>query len=103
MGVDCGFPIRPGFGKEAQAASLFVEYAFFKGEESLKGLGQIFVTTHQPYFVDALRPEETWVLEKEPDGFAAVRRASDDEVVKAMVHEGLPLGGLWYSDYLDRR
>ncbi len=64
---------------------------------------QIFVTTHQPYFVDALSPEETWVLEKEPDGFAAVRRASDDDVVKAMVHEGLPLGGLWYSNYLDRR
>ena len=26
---------------------------------------QIFVTTHQPYFVDALTPEETWVLEKQ--------------------------------------
>ena len=25
---------------------------------------QIFVTTHQPYFVDALTPEETWILEK---------------------------------------
>ena len=23
---------------------------------------QIFVTTHQPYFVDALKPDETWVL-----------------------------------------
>ena len=64
---------------------------------------QIFVTTHQPYFVDALRPDETWVLEKEEDGFSTIRRASDDEIVKAMVDEGLPLGGLWYSDYLDRR
>ncbi len=64
---------------------------------------QIFVTTHQPYFVDALAPDETWVLEKESDGFSSIRRASDDPVVKAMVDEGLPLGGLWYSDYLDRR
>ena len=64
---------------------------------------QIFVTTHQPYFVDALRPEETWVLEKGDDGFSTIRRASDDAIVKAMVDEGLPLGGLWYSDYLDRR
>ena len=63
---------------------------------------QIFVTTHQPYFVDALKPEETWLLEKEADGFATIRRASDDPVVKAMVDEGLPLGGLWYSDYLER-
>ena len=64
---------------------------------------QIFVTTHQPYFVDALTPEETWVLEKQEDGFATIRRASDDPIVKAMVEEGLPLGGLWYSDYLDMR
>ena len=64
---------------------------------------QVFVTTHQPYFVDALKPEETWVLEKGPDGFAAISRASDDETVKAMVEEGLPLGGLWYSEYLDRK
>lgn len=64
---------------------------------------QVFVTTHQPYFVDALKPEETWVLKKEADGFAAISRASDDETVKAMVEEGLPLGGLWYSEYLDRK
>ena len=64
---------------------------------------QIFVTTHQPYFVDALTPDETWVLEKEPNGFSTIRRASDDPIVKAMVDEGLPLGGLWYSDYLDER
>ena len=64
---------------------------------------QIFVTTHQPYFVDALSPDETWVLEKQEDGFSTIRRASDDKIVKAMVEEGLPLGGLWYSDYLDVR
>ncbi len=63
---------------------------------------QIFVTTHQPYLVDALTPEETWILEKEPDGFATIRRASDDPIVSAMVEEGLPLGSLWYSDYLER-
>ena len=68
-----------------------------------KGGSQIFVTTHQPYFVDALSPEEVWVLEKGEDGFSSIRRASDDETVKNMVAEGLPLGGLWYSDYLDAR
>jgi len=62
---------------------------------------QIFVTTHQPYFVDALSPEEVWVLEKGADGFATIRRASSDPLVKNMVEEGLPLGGLWYSEYLD--
>ncbi len=61
---------------------------------------QVFVTTYHPHFVDALSPEETWILEK-IDGFATIRRAIDDHVVQAMVNEGLPLGGLWYSDYLD--
>ncbi|KXK39346.1 MAG: hypothetical protein UZ16_OP3001000469 [Candidatus Hinthialibacteria bacterium OLB16] len=68
-----------------------------------KGGSQIFITTHQPYFVDALSPEEVWVLEKGTDGFSAIRRVSEDETVKNMVAEGLPLGGLWYSDYLDAR
>ena len=68
-----------------------------------RGGSQVFITTHQPYFVDALTPDEVWVLEKKEDGFAAIKRASDDETVKNMVAEGLPLGGLWYSDYLDAR
>lgn len=68
-----------------------------------KNASQIFITTHQPYFVDALDPEEVWILEKKPDGFSAIHRASDDDIVKNMVAEGLPLGGLWYSDYLDAR
>jgi predicted ATPase len=68
-----------------------------------KGGSQVFITTHQPYFVDALEPDEVWILEKSLDGFSVIRRASDDEIVKNMVAEGLPLGGLWYSDYLDAR
>ena len=68
-----------------------------------KGSSQVFVTTHQPYFVDALNPEEVWVLEKGEDGFSTIRRASSNPIVKNMVNEGLPLGGLWYSDYLDAR
>ena len=64
---------------------------------------QIFITTHHPYLVDALGPEEVWVLEKGEDGFATISRASDDPIVKAMADEGLPLGGLWYSDFLDQR
>lgn len=68
-----------------------------------KGGSQVFITTHQPYLVDALNPEEVWILEKGPDGFSIIRRASDDKNVLNMVAEGLPLGGLWYSDYLDER
>ena len=68
-----------------------------------RGGSQVFITTHQPYFVNSLDPEEVWILEKGEDGFSTIRRASDDPIVSNMVAEGLPLGGLWYSDYLDAR
>ncbi|MDE0469386.1 MAG: AAA family ATPase [Candidatus Poribacteria bacterium] len=68
-----------------------------------KGGSQVFITTHQPYFVNALEPKEVWILEKGKDGFSKIRRASEDPLVNDLVEEGLPLGGLWYSDYLDPR
>ena len=76
----------------------------FRQHASRPGGGsQVFVTTHQPYLVDALNPGEVWILEKGADGFATIRRASADPLVRNLVEEGLPLGGLWYSDYLDAR
>lgn len=75
----------------------------FREHANARGGSQVFITTHQPYFVDALDPEEVWILEKGEDGFSTIRRASDDPIVNNMVEEGLLLGGLWYSDYLDAR
>jgi predicted ATPase len=66
-----------------------------------RGGSQVFITTHQPYLVDALKPDEVWVLTKGKDGFTRINRASNNELISNMVDEGLPLGGLWYSDYLD--
>jgi predicted ATPase len=68
-----------------------------------KNAPQIFVTTQQRYFVDALSPKEVWILEKGQDGFSTIRRVSELDIVQNLVAEGLPLGGLWYSDYLDAR
>jgi predicted ATPase len=66
-----------------------------------KNAPQVFVTTHQPYFVDALQPQEVWILKKGSDGFSQNQRVSDIALVRNLVEQGLPLGGLWYSDYLD--
>ncbi|MDR2969157.1 MAG: AAA family ATPase [Tannerellaceae bacterium] len=62
---------------------------------------QIFITTHQPYFVDALKPEEVWILEKGEDGFSTIRHASKDPIIQGLVSEEIPLGSLWYSDYFE--
>lgn len=74
---------------------------FREHADGKKGSSQIFVTTHQPYFVNALEPKEVWILEKQKDGFSTIKRASSDIIVQNMVSEGLQLGNLWYSDYLD--
>jgi len=38
---------------------------------------QLFVTTHSPFFVNALAPEDVWVLSKGEDGFSGIKRAAD--------------------------
>lgn len=73
-------------------------------EHSNKRTGsQVFITTHQPYLVDGMYPEEVWVLEKGLDGFSTLRRANADPSIQHLTDQGLPLGGLWYSDYLEAR
>ena len=62
-------------------------------------LRQFFVTTHSPFFVNALTPDDVWVLEKGEDGFSHAKRASEYEFVKELSEEGVALGDMWYSKY----
>lgn len=63
---------------------------------------QIVLTTHSTYLVDALIPQEVWILEKGSDGFSTASRAADLPGIKALHAEGVPLGSLWYSDHFGR-
>ena len=60
---------------------------------------QIFVTTHSPFFVNSLRPEQIWVLEKEDDSFSTIKRSVDYNHVEGMIMEGAKLGDLWNSSF----
>jgi predicted ATPase len=62
---------------------------------------QMLVTTHSPYFADALRPNELWALYRDEDGFTRNVRASDLPKVRAMVDAGGLLGSLWMEGYFD--
>lgn len=70
-------------------------------KNSVKGTysKQLFITTHSPFFVNSLSPEEVWVLEKQEDGFSTITRASEYEYVKNLCDADVELGDLWYSDY----
>jgi hypothetical protein len=53
------------------------------------------VTTHSPFFVNSLRPTETWVLYRSADGFTQARRAADMRGINEFMNEGALLGQLW--------
>jgi predicted ATPase len=60
---------------------------------------QVLITTHSPSFVDALTPQEVWILQKSREGFSELRRAADIPGVNALFAEGLPMGSLWFSQH----
>jgi predicted ATPase len=60
---------------------------------------QVLVTTHSPYFVDALAPHEVWILHKGSDGYATAKRAADIPGIDEMFAEGVPTGSLWFSNH----
>lgn len=83
---------------------LYHQYLTDLASEMKKSVGsgyarQLFITTHSPFFVNALSPDDVWVLEKEENGFSTIKRASDYEFVRDMSNEDILLGDLWYSKY----
>ena len=61
---------------------------------------QLLVTTHSPYFVNALRPPEVRVLWRDEDGYTRTERLADRLGVKEFVEEGAQLGSLWMEGFL---
>jgi predicted ATPase len=62
---------------------------------------QLMVTTHSPFFVDSLRPEELWVLYRDEKGFTQAKRTADMQGVKQFMEHGALLGSLWMEDFFD--
>jgi predicted ATPase len=62
---------------------------------------QLMVTTHSPFFVDSLKPEELWVLYRDEKGFTQAKRTADMQGVKQFMDHGALLGSLWMEDFFD--
>ncbi len=83
---------------------LYHHYLAKLASEMKKNVGsgftkQLFVTTHSPFFVNALNPDQVWVLEKDKEGFSTAKQASQYQFVKELIDEGATIGDLWYSKY----
>lgn len=56
---------------------------------------QLLVTTHSPFFLNEVRPEEVRVLYRDEKGFTQAERASDVKGVREFVAAGASMGDLW--------
>ncbi len=62
---------------------------------------QLLVATHAPGLLNALEPEQVWILHRGPDGYTQATRTADLPGIPAMVEEGSPLGYLWARNFFD--
>jgi predicted ATPase len=63
--------------------------------------GQLLVTTHSPFYLNATRAEEVRVLYRDSDGYTQISVSSDLEGVKQFLEEGAMLGDLWFEGYFN--
>ena len=60
---------------------------------------QLLVTTHSPFFLDALRPREVRVLWRNTDGYSQTRCTNDLVGVSQFIEAGAQLGDLWMEGH----
>jgi len=62
--------------------------------------GQVFVSSHSPDFLNAVKLEEVYWLVKE-NGRTKIKRAQDDQQVAAFMAEGDQMGYLWKEGFFE--
>lgn len=62
---------------------------------------QLMVTTHSPFFVDALRAKELWVLYRDEQGYTQAKCTADMQGINEFINAGATLGSLWMEDYFE--
>ncbi len=60
---------------------------------------QLLVTTHSPFFLNGLRPQEVRVLYRDRDGYTQIRRADAIEGIEQHLEAGAALGQLWMEGH----
>lgn len=66
---------------------------------NVSGQTQLMVTTHSPFFVSGLRPDELWILYRDEKGFTQAMRSNEIQGVIEMMEEGAKLGELWMEGF----
>lgn len=60
---------------------------------------QLMVTSHSPFFVNGLQPQETWILYRDEKGFTQAKRSNEIKGITDFMDEGALLGHLWTEGF----
>lgn len=60
---------------------------------------QLMVTTHSPFFVNGLKPNEVVIIFRDSNGFTQSIKASDMKGINEFIQEGALLGNLWMENH----
>lgn len=60
---------------------------------------QLMVTTHSPFFVNGLKPNEVWVLYRDEQGYTHAKCAAEMPGINEFMEEGALLGNLWVEGH----
>ncbi|MGL4209718.1 MAG: AAA family ATPase, partial [Candidatus Adiutrix sp.] len=81
-------------------AGLVEEFRQYSVGDGDSNYGQVFISTHSPDLLDAVRLEELYCLVKGDDSYTKIIRVADDKQISAFVKGGDLLGYLWSHDML---
>ncbi len=62
---------------------------------------QMVVTTHSPFFIDALTPKQVWALRRNQHGYTEAVRASLMSGIPEQIAAGASLGQLWTEGFFE--
>lgn len=60
---------------------------------------QLLVTTHSPFFLNALKPREVWVHYRNEEGYTQIVRCSEIKGIPEFLEAGASLGQLWLEGH----
>ncbi len=69
--------------------------------EVASGRMQMVVTTHSPFFIDALTPKQVWALRRNAQGYTEAVRASAMAGIQEQIEAGAKLGQLWTEGFFE--
>ena len=59
---------------------------------------QLLITTHSPFLLNAMQPNEVWVLYRDNNGYTQAQQVSAIKGIDAFIKEGALLGDLWIEN-----